>query len=304
VQSTLSCQDHLRCPCLLFCPFGLNYGVETVLKQEENIREQIMKHSQRGFDQKYSSLVKKFSRLAKSEGNIYLPTIRPPRQVDYVFIGMEPSLGHWSKTPQEAEEKIGRGFKDFAFSVGDFILHHCIREYLCRNQSSTYYVTNLSKGAMTVREANDNPVERWERWLPLLRDELTLVQKRTTRFVAIGRSVDIFLASKGFSNVHTILHYSQQAAGYRNKWVEWNEKAFENFKRQVSGKDIIATAKAVTEQAKMEWNLTSSGLRRLERQDLTDSQKMLVFGYKCYFTRQLLGSASKSLQEKVDRKVE
>ena len=252
------------------------------------MREQIIKHPQKDFDQEYSSLVQESSRLAKFEGNVYLPIIRPPRQVDYVFIGMEPSLRHWAKTPQEAEEKVGRGFKDFAFSVGDFILHHCIREYLCRNQGSTYYVTNLSKGAMTVREANDNPVERWERWLPLLRNELTLVRKRTTRLVAIGKSVDIFLASKGFSNIHTILHYSQQAARYRNKWVEWDEKAFENFKRQISGKDIIVTAKAVTEQAKMEWNLTSPGLRRLENRDLTDSQKMLMFGYKCYFIRQLL----------------
>ncbi|MGA2670593.1 MAG: hypothetical protein ABSF21_04165 [Dehalococcoidia bacterium] len=221
-------------------------------------------------------------------------SMMPIHQVDYVFIGMEPSLRRWARTQQEAEEKIERGFKDFAFSIEDFILHHCIREYLYCNQDSTYYITNLSKGAMRVAKANEDRVKRWERWLRLLREELELVEKDTTRLIAIGRNVKDFLESNGFSDIHMILHYSQQAAGYRDKWIEWDQNAFEKFKRQVSNKDIIATAKSVTQQAKMDWTLTSASLRELETRDLTDSQKMLAFGYKCYFTRHLLGLGNES----------
>jgi hypothetical protein len=250
------------------------------------------------FDQKYSLLAQKFSRLAKSEGSVYLPTIRPIGQVDYVFVGMEPSLGRWAQTREEAEEKVARGFKNFMFSVEDFILHHCIREYLFCDPGSTYYVTDLSKGAMLTRTAIDKREERYKRWLPLFNEELKLVKKETTKLIAIGRDVRDFLGSNGFSNIRMILHYSQQAARYRNRWVEWDEKAFENFKRQVSNKDIIATARSITQQAQMDWNLTSPSLRRLETQDLTDSQKMLMFGYKYYFTHQPLGLACEPLQQK------
>lgn len=250
-------------------------------------------------ENKFRAQVEKGRRLLSCDDIVFLPLFPMPiHQVDYVFIGMEPSLRHWAKTKQEAEEKVKRGFKDFAFSIEDFILRHCIREYLCHNQDSTHYITNLSKGAMPITKANENRVKRWKQWLPLLRKELLLVEKETTKLIAIGRSVKDFLESNGFSGIHMILHYSQQAARYRNKWIEWDQKAFEKFKGQVSNKDIIATAKSVTLQAEMEWNLTSASLRRLESQDLSDSRKMLIFGYKCYFTQQLLGLVGKSLYKK------
>jgi len=247
------------------------------------------------FDQEYSSLVREFRRQAQSEDSVYLPTVQPTGQVDFVFIGMEPSLGHWARTPEEAEEKIGRGFKDFAFSTGDFILHHCIRQYLCHAQGSSYHITNLSKGAMKVKQANQNRDYRYSQWLELLEKELRIVKKETTRLVAIGKSVRAFLESSGFSNVYAILHYSQRAARYRTTWIEWDEDAFESFKRHVSSKDVIATAKSVTGQAQIEWSLTSPSLRRLESHDLTDSQKALVFGYQRYFAEQLSGMVGTSL---------
>jgi len=205
---------------------------------------------------------------------------------------MEPSLGHWARTPEEAEEKIGRGFKDFAFSVGDFILHHGIRQYLCHAQGSSYHITNLSKGAMTVGEARRNREYRYNQWLELLEKELRIVKNETARVVAIGKSVRAFLESKGFSNVYAILHYSQQAARYRTTWIEWDRDAFESFRQQISSRDVIATAKSVARQAQIDWNLTSPSLRRLEHQDLTDSQKALMFGYRRYFTEQLSGPVS------------
>ena len=141
---------------------------------------------------------------------------------------------------------------------------------------------------MPIGKAGVNRKERWRRWLPLLREELELVRKETTKLIAIGSGVRSFLESNDFCDVRMILHYSQQAARYRDKWIEWDEKALGRFKRQVSSADIIATAKSVTSQAEMKWDLTSPGLRRLESRDLSDSRKMLMFGYKCYFERRLL----------------
>jgi hypothetical protein len=250
------------------------------------------------FDRRYSSLVEKFMRLAESEGSVYLPTIRPAGPVDYVFIGMEPSLGHWARTPQQAEEKVRQGFTNFAFSIGDFILHYCIREYLCRSRGSTYYITDLSKGAMLTDEAKRDPEQRYEQWFEVLSDELALVEKRTTKTVAVGEAVKHFLESRGLSDIYVILHYSPQAAKYRQKWIQWDGKGFREFKGHVSNKDIIATARAVTRQAKMDWILTSPSLRKLETQDLTDSQKMLMFSYKCYFQSKILGSSRFGSEEK------
>ena len=248
------------------------------------------------FAREYCSLVERFRSRAESEGTVCLPMIPPTGKVDYVFVGMEPSFGHWARTPQQAEDKIGRGFKDYAFSVGDFILHHCIREYLCREDRSLYYITDLSKGAMTVKRAARHRLCRYKQWLDLLEKELALVSKETTAVIAIGKYVRAFLVSNGFVNIHAILHYSQQAARYRNKWMQWDETAFDSFKRQVSSKDIVATARSVTRQAEMDWDLTSPSLRRLENHDLTTSQKMLMFSYKCYFTRLLLGSTGECSQ--------
>jgi len=205
---------------------------------------------------------------------------------------MEPSLRHWARTREDAEEKIGRGFKDFAFSVGDFVLHHCIRQYLCREHGSSYHITNLSKGAMTVREADRNRECRYKQWLELLERELRIVKKETARVVAIGKSVRAFLESNGFSNIYTVLHYSQRAARYRTTWIEWDRDAFESFRQQTSSREIIATAKSVTRHARMDWDLTSPSLRRLESRDLTDSQKALMFGYQRYFTEKLSGPVS------------
>lgn len=241
------------------------------------------------FDQRYSSLVERSRRLAQSEGSVYLPTLRPAGPVDYVFVGMEPSLGHWAKTVQEAEERVRQGFTNFAFSIGDFILHYCIREYLCRSWGSTYYITDLSKGAMLTNEAKRKPEQRYRQWFEVLSDELALVRKETAKIVAIGKTVKHFLESNGLSDIHVVLHYSSQAAKYRKKWVRWDEERFWQFKRHVSNKRIIATARTITEQAKMDWSLTSASLRRLETRDLSDSQKMLMFGYKYYFERVILG---------------
>ena len=53
--------------------------------------------------------------------SVYLPNMAPEAPVDYVLIGMEPSLGFWSGKKEQdinermrtAQEKIDDGFRNF-----------------------------------------------------------------------------------------------------------------------------------------------------------------------------------------------
>ena len=89
----------------------------------------------------------------KTWESIYLPNpIIPKTKVNYVLIGMEPSLGAWTKKESNgknrikmAQNMIDGGFKNFAFSIEDFIVHYSIKHYLCLDKQE-YYITDLSKG--------------------------------------------------------------------------------------------------------------------------------------------------------------
>ena len=90
--------------------------------------------------------------LAESEGDVFLPNTEPEGPVQYVLICMEPSLGRWARSADEARSKVEAGFRNFLFSMEDFILHFCARLYLCKPKER-YHITDLSKGAMLVKRA-------------------------------------------------------------------------------------------------------------------------------------------------------
>lgn len=227
-----------------------------------------------------------FKQEAEKEESVYLPRLRPTGRLDFVFVGREPSLGHWAESPEEAREKIMLGFKDFSFSIGDFILHYCIRKYLCCD-GSKYYITNLSKGAMRTREAEKN--ERWKRyrrWYSLLSDELDLVSKQGTKIITVGIDPKKILEENGRHITRTILHYSNQAARYRVRYIRGRESEFQKFKTEspaiVDG--ILEVERAVLQEADMPESLVSKGILRLrEHKELSESQMQLIFGYKTAF---------------------
>ena len=207
---------------------------------------------------------------------IYLPNVRPTSPVDYVLVGMEPSLGGWAKDQDDAREKIADGFRN---GVGR-TLQFCIDTYLCRN-GETWYLTDLAKGAMLTKSPDAGSMEKYKAWYPLLEKELKLVAKSDARVIAIGRTVDGFL--NGFLNktklcgrvyVGWIPHYSTQVAGQRGKMIKGREKEYENF----------AASLQDSKWAKSEW---------------TPSEKNLLFDYKILFERirdqkNLYGEAGKT----------
>ena len=91
-----------------------------------------------GFRAAYRELEARMKVLTETDGDVFLPNPAPVGPVEYVFICMEPSRGRWARSADEARSKVEAGFQNFLSSIEDFILHFCIRQYLCvRPRSST-----------------------------------------------------------------------------------------------------------------------------------------------------------------------
>ena len=212
---------------------------------------------------------------------VYLPNRIPDDPVDYVLIGAEPS-GTWDS--QEAVASIERGFKNFHGSWGDFILHYSIREFLLEH-GQTYYLTDLSKGAMPTILAEYGRSDRYARWFPLLKKELEMAAKPDATVIAIGKSTAKFLNKRILNGHkgHSIVHYSQQAAGSWKRVAESNEELFSQFAPTVKPSSFKLIARQVLRDAGMQ-SFEADILRRLNiEQGLTESRKQLIFTYKMQF---------------------
>jgi|GEM_PF-851468 len=228
----------------------------------------------------------------KCKDTVYVPPfIRPSCQADYIFIAMEPSLTtKWAgSTPKRkgGEAAVNKGYRSFMpGSLGVCILHYCAKKYLC-TEGQTYYITDMSKGAMPVKRAKHGRKERWEGWFPLLEKELKLVAREDATVFAIGRDVADFLTQKrvqgkfDYKPVY-LLHHSDRNTRARKEFVAGRKPEFKEFKRNVTEKDLKDFASALLSEAGTEWAITKSK-KRLERQKLSDSRKMLIFCYKNTF---------------------
>ncbi len=244
------------------------------------------------FEDKFRSRVYEDNNEAGKETSIYLPNIPPKYPVGFVLVGMDPSLGRWapgtvpSERLEKARELIESGFKNFAWSAEDFILHFCARQFLCQEQTE-YYITDCAKGAMLGEDAGKNTANRWETWYPLLREELQLVAQHSAPVIAIGKDVHSFLGSKMLPNVAGwIPHFSGQAATSRawRKIPEENMERFREFSDTVSWTHIEKTAERImTENAIPDIPGTLNRLRRGSK--LSDARKQLMFTFKVQFER-------------------
>ena len=212
--------------------------------------------------------------------SVYLPNLAPQGPVDFVLVAMEPSTGGGA-----GELKKGKAFspKNFSGSVEDFILHFCIREYLC-GSGRTYHLTDLSKGAMLTRHADDNRKERYRRWYPLLKKELKLVAKPNAPIIAIGNFVHGFLANKEMSGLGgPILHYAGRAAGARTKVPGRHPQRYRDFHTTVAWNSIEETVRHVMEENDLQPYIDGTMDRLRRGQRLTPSRKKLMFTYKVQF---------------------
>lgn len=144
----------------------------------------------------YGDLEARMKILAEADGDVFLPNPEPPQSAEYVFVCMEPFLGRWARSPEEAKERVEAGFRNFVFSIEDFILHFCIKQYLC-GPTQRYHITDWSKGAMLVERAGVARTDRYGRWYGLLMEELVLVAPSGAGIFAVGNSVANHLARRG-----------------------------------------------------------------------------------------------------------
>ena len=183
-----------------------------------------------GFHTAYGELERRMKALAEEEGDVFLPNPEPPGPAHYVLICMEPSLGWWARTADDARSRVEAGFRDFLFSIEDFILHVCVRRYLCEFEQR-YYITDLSKGAMLIKRAGLARTRRYDRWYELLLEELHLCAAPSASIIAIGSLVEQHLERRRFPKPFTrVMHYSGQAGLARSAGVSGREDSFEAFR--------------------------------------------------------------------------
>ena len=164
----------------------------------------------------------------------FLPNPEPEGLAHYVLICMEPSLGRWARSAEVGKAKVEAGFRNFLTSLDALILHFAASHYLCK-PGERYHITDISKGAMLVKRAGLARLERYDRWYPLLLEELRLVGAPDASIVAVGGAVAKHLALRGFHQPFTrIIHYSNQAGGARNAIVVGREDAFQAFSHSLS----------------------------------------------------------------------
>ena len=240
------------------------------------------------FQERYRNLEAKFEEQVKKDHEYYstesefLPNLAPPGTVNFVLIAMEPSGG---KSQEEIANHPGLMPKNFCGSVEDFILHHSIRNYLCRCNES-YYLTDLSKGSMPVKMAGIRRLERYQRWYPLLEQEIELVANPGAPIIPIGNYVGWFLKEQGMKNLQDrILHYSQSAGHARKKKPARRPDQYQKFKETVSWGDIESTVRQVLNDAGMAEHIPGCLERFRRGSKLTGSRRKLMFTYKVQFEK-------------------
>ena len=235
------------------------------------------------FHASYRGLEVRMKALAEADGDVFLPVPEPDGPADYILIGMEPSLGGWARSADEARSKVEAGFRNFLFSIEDFILHFCVRHYLC-GAAERYHITDLSKGAMLVDRAGVARVERYDRWYGLLQEEIDLVATPNAGIVAVGNVVAQHLERRRFERRFTpVIHYSGQAGRARRAGIVGRENSFKAFAGSVSLEDLVATARNALRSAHVPSEIRDETLSRLAKSQLTTSRQELIFNYKLAF---------------------
>ncbi|MDG1958146.1 MAG: hypothetical protein P8K76_00790 [Candidatus Binatia bacterium] len=236
------------------------------------------------FSLEYAQLSNKMAELADRDGDVFLANVEPQEPVDHVLVAMEPSLGRWAKTAEDAKAKVANGFRNFVDSVDAQLVHYAVRRYLCRPGES-YFVTDISKGAMLVEKAGQDRAARYDRWFPLLVEELELVGKEDCLVFALGRKVQEQLRKRSLGRKwHPLIHYSPLAASARNDAVSDKEDILERFTADFDPNDFYDVVNAVIDESGVPDDYVR-GTRAAANRPLSASQMKLLLSYKLEFDR-------------------
>lgn len=250
---------------------------EQYLALEDKFRQQVEKDNK-------ELTVKKDRKEYRLESK-FVYNIEPDGPVDFILIAKEPSTGVSGKkapAPPNGKTRLGR---NFCWSTEDFVFHSTIREYLCQGNQS-YHLTDLAKGGMPGWKAESTADERYERWYPLLKEELRLVAKPgKTRIIAIGNDVHGFLKPKSLCHsIEKVIHYSPQGWPARKKAIQPAKDRFPEFKSTIDEDAFEGTVRDVLRQAGMDRQYIDFMLEKnVNKSKLTESREKSLFYYKNRF---------------------
>ena len=235
------------------------------------------------FRRAYRELGQRMEELAESDGDAYLPNPEPLAPVDYILICMEPSLGRWAQSAQDARERVAAGFRNFLAGVEPMLLHYSVRRFLCE-KGQRYHITDFSKGAMLVKHAGTGRADRYDRWYTLLEKEINLVAAPGARIIAVGKSVADHLRRRRFPKpVAQVIHYSPLAGQARVARMQGHELGFRELGTSLSLEDVVATARVVLDESRVPQRIRDEVLALVSRSPLSESQRRLVYCYKLEF---------------------
>lgn len=213
-----------------------------------------------------------FTQWVEKQGlSVYLPSVKPNDMANYIFVGMEPSRA-WANSVEDAERKVAEGCTNYEASTPSWDAKHplnlmklSINRFLLQC-GETYYLTDVSKGAMLVEAAGIDRQQRYMRWYPLLLEEIDIVGKQGAPIIAIGKTVEDFLKRMDFEkdtgrSLYRVMHYSRRASRHWKTEAERDKGGFKTFKQEEFGK------------------------RKRWANDLSPASKQLVFTYRQQFNR-------------------
>ena len=177
----------------------------------------------------YRDLDRRMKTLAESDGDVYLPNPEPTSPVDYILICMEPSLGHWARSEEQAEARVASAFRNFLAGIEPMLLHFSVRRFLCE-KGQRYHITDFSKGVILVTHTGALRANRYKRWYALLQEEIDLITTPGARVIAVGNAVAEHLRRCEFPReVTPVIHYSPLASPARTARLQGHEDRFREF---------------------------------------------------------------------------
>ena len=208
------------------------------------------------FAEAYRELEDKFKWMVGKDGmchgiqSVFLPNVEPTGQVDYVLVGMEPGVnGVGLKT---AKKEIAASTREnWGRCPQTNTLVFAVWKYLCDEDQTKYYFTDLAHGAMNGKSKGARDQDKYERWYPLLEEELALVAKPDAKIISIGHTACRFLAEKGLhGHAGMVAHPSGQALGHAGKEIPAHPELWKQFLKDTCPKDTDHFPKKVNKNNK------------------------------------------------------
>jgi len=209
--------------------------------------------------------------------SIYLPNPIFTEKPRYCLIAMEPTIRRYRT--EEFQKSVDDGFKNFLDAEADFIFHYCAYHFLCGG-SYDYYITDLTKGAMSIVDANINSEDRYKKWRGILKEELKFFCAPPVPVIAIGKNVDRFLIMNSIHVDCKIMHFSPCNNGRLYNYFDKHEKKSITTDLNIKLKNFSGN---ILEKMKYSDKLTKDIMNRIFINELNQSNKGRFLYYKDRF---------------------